>query len=52
MKVTLEGKKKHFRTVSFEPESNRLTLIAQRILPQTFSLLETPDYRQRALARC
>ncbi|MDI9401597.1 MAG: S-methyl-5-thioribose-1-phosphate isomerase [Limisphaerales bacterium] len=50
MKVTLEGKKKHFRTVSFEPESNRLILIDQRLLPHTFSLLETTDYRQSALA--
>lgn len=50
MNVTLGGKKKHFRTVSFRPDSNRVALIDQRLLPHTFSLLETEDFRQTALA--
>jgi methylthioribose-1-phosphate isomerase len=50
MNVTLGGKKIHFRTVSFRPDSNRVTLINQRLLLHTFSLLETEDFRQTALA--
>lgn len=50
MNVTLKGEKKHFRTVSFCPEKNRVILIDQRILPHTFSLVETENYVQTAHA--
>lgn len=50
MNVTIRGKRQHFRTVSFNPKNNRVILIDQKILPHTFSLVETKDYKQTALA--
>lgn len=50
MNVTLQGRKQHFRTVSFDVEHNRVVLIDQKILPHTFSLVKTEDYKQTALA--
>ena len=50
MNVTLRGRKQHFRTVSFDAEHNRVVLIDQKILPHTFSLAETEDFKQTALA--
>jgi len=50
MNVMLRGRKRHYRTVSFDAASNSVVLIDQRLLPHQFTLLETDDFRQTARA--
>jgi S-methyl-5-thioribose-1-phosphate isomerase len=50
MNVTLRGRRRPFRTVTFEPRRNRVRLIDQRVLPHEFRIVETRDFRETAHA--
>ncbi len=50
MNVLLRGRRKHYRTVTFDAARNEVVLIEQRLLPHRFELLTTPDYRATARA--
>ena len=50
MNVTIRGRARHFRTVSFDAGSNSVTLIDQRLLPHRFELVQTRDFAQTARA--
>ena len=48
MNVTLNGRTRHYRTVSFNSRDNRVVLIDQRLLPHRFKLVETPHFEATA----
>ena len=50
MNVRLGQRTQHFRTVTFNATTNRVVLIEQRLLPHSFELVETRDYRATARA--
>lgn len=50
MNVTVRGRTRHFRTVSFDAAKNRVLLIEQRLLPHEFKVVGTRDFRATALA--
>ena len=50
MNVTVRGKSRHFRTVSFDAERNAVLLIEQRLLPHKFAIVATRDFRETAAA--
>lgn len=50
MKVTVAGRTRHYRTVTFEERTNSVQLIEQRLLPHEFKIVSTPDYRATAEA--
>jgi S-methyl-5-thioribose-1-phosphate isomerase len=50
MNVTVRGRTRHFRTVSFDAGKNAVRLIEQRLLPHEFRIVSTRDYRQTAAA--
>ncbi len=50
MKVTVGGKTQSYRTVSFDPASNEVILIEQRLLPHSFELFRTRDFNETARA--
>jgi methylthioribose-1-phosphate isomerase len=50
MNVTVNGRSRPFRTVSFNARHNRVVLIEQRLLPHRFKLVETIDFRETARA--
>src|ERR1041384_370138 len=50
MNVTVRGRTRHYRTVWFEPRTNTLRLIEQRLLPHEFKIVGTRDYRATAAA--
>lgn len=50
MNVTVRGRTRHFRTVTFDAERNTVHLIDQRLLPHTFRLVIAEDFRQTARA--
>lgn len=50
MNVTVSGKTRHYRTVSFDAKSNSVLLIEQRLLPHQFKIVKIPDFRQTATA--
>ena len=50
MNVTIRGRSRHYRTVSFEAASNSVTLIEQRLLPHVFELIQTRDFYETARA--
>ena len=50
MKVTLNGRSRLCRTVSFDADRNAVLLIEQRLLPHQFKIIPTCDFRQTALA--
>jgi S-methyl-5-thioribose-1-phosphate isomerase len=50
MKVTVRGKARHFRTVTFDTGRNEVQLIEQRLLPHDFKIIATPDFRETARA--
>src|SRR5438093_3863840 len=50
MNVTVRGKSRHFRTVSFDAERNAVLLIEQRLLPHKFTIVGTRDFRETAAA--
>jgi methylthioribose-1-phosphate isomerase len=42
MNVTVRGRTRHFRTVSFDAGKNSVLLIEQRLLPHEFKIIATP----------
>ena len=50
MNVSLRGKTRHFRTVSFDAGKNAVRLIEQRLLPHEFRVVDVPDHRATAAA--
>ena len=50
MQVTLGGRAQHCRTVDFDAPSNEVRLIEQRLLPHTFQVIGTRDFRATARA--
>lgn len=46
--VTVSGKTRHHRTVTFDERTNRVQLIEQRLLPHEFRVVSTPDHRATA----
>ncbi len=50
MNVTVHGRTRPYRTVTFDAGTNRVTLIEQRLLPHAFRLVVTPDFRATARA--
>src|SRR5262245_10669307 len=50
MNVTVRGRSRHFRTVSFEAATNTVRLIEQRLLPHQFKIVGLRDYRETAAA--
>ena len=50
MNVTVAGRARHYRTVTFDRPANAVQLIEQRLLPHEFKLVATPDFRATAAA--
>ncbi|MBI5802554.1 MAG: S-methyl-5-thioribose-1-phosphate isomerase [Verrucomicrobia bacterium] len=50
MNVTVRGRTRHYRTVSFEATKNQVRLIEQRLLPHEFKVVGTRDFRATAAA--
>ncbi|MEI7732376.1 MAG: S-methyl-5-thioribose-1-phosphate isomerase [Verrucomicrobiota bacterium] len=50
MNVTIQGKTRHQRTVTFNASQNAVMLIEQRLLPHEFKIVAIPDYRATARA--
>ena len=50
MNVTVRGKTRHYRTVTFDAESNEVLLIEQRLLPHDFQIVAMRDFRETARA--
>ncbi len=50
MNVTIRGRSRHHRTVSFDAATNSVVLVEQRLLPHRFELVKTADYRATAAA--
>jgi len=48
MNVTVNGRARHYRTVSFDAEANAVVLIDQRLLPHEFVIIKTTEFRQTA----
>lgn len=50
LNVTLHGRARHFRTVTFDVRRNAVLLIEQRLLPHEFRIVAAHDFRQTARA--
>src|SRR6185369_16911679 len=50
MNVTLRGRTRHFRTVTFDAAANEVALIEQRLLPHEFKLVRMRDFKETAAA--
>jgi S-methyl-5-thioribose-1-phosphate isomerase len=50
MNVTVRGRTRHFRTVTFDRAQNAVRLIEQRLLPHEFKIVSTKNYRETAAA--
>lgn len=50
MNVTVRGRTRHYRTVTFDVRRNAVLLIEQRLLPHEFQIVPTRDFRQTAQA--
>jgi methylthioribose-1-phosphate isomerase len=50
MKVILNGKSRHHRTVAFDAARNSVLLIEQRLLPHEFKIVATGNFRETAAA--
>ena len=50
MNVTVRGRTRHYRTVTFDRDQNSVQLIEQRLLPHQFNIVATPDFRATARA--
>lgn len=48
MKVTVAGRSRHCRTVTFDERTNSVQLIDQRLLPHEFKIVSTSDHRATA----
>ncbi len=50
MNVTVRGKSRLYRTVTFDAPCNRVRLIEQRLLPQAFKIVAARTFRETATA--
>lgn len=50
MKVTVQGRTRHFRTVTYDAATNQVRLIEQRLLPHQFKVIGTKNFRETARA--
>ena len=50
MNVTVRGKARPYRTVTFDAKHNRVRLIEQRLLPHEFKIIATRTFRETAAA--
>ena len=50
MNVTVRGKSRPYRTVSFDAERNAVLLIEQRLLPHKFEIIATRNFSETAAA--
>lgn len=50
MNVTVAGRSRHFRTVTFDAARNSVGLIEQRLLPHAFKIVHMADFRETAAA--
>jgi len=50
MNVTVRGKARHYRTVTFDSRNNHVLLIEQRLLPHEFKIVSTKTFRETAAA--
>jgi len=50
MNVTVRGRTRHYRTVTFDSRTNCVMLIEQRLLPHEFTIVPIPDFRATAQA--
>jgi methylthioribose-1-phosphate isomerase len=48
MKVTVRGRSRHYRTVTFDIRRNAVMLIEQRLLPHEFRIVAARDFRETA----
>jgi methylthioribose-1-phosphate isomerase len=48
MKVSVRGRSRHYRTVTFDAAKNAVLLIEQLLLPHEFKVVATPDFRSTA----
>ena len=52
MNVTVRGRTRHYRTVTFDATRNEVRLIEQRLLPHEFKIVATRTFRETANAIC
>lgn len=50
MNVSVDGRTRHYRTVTFDSERNAVLLIEQRLLPHQFQIVAMPSFRETARA--
>ena len=50
MNVTVRGRTRHYRTVTFDASRNTVLLIEQRLLPHEFKVVPTHNFRETARA--
>ncbi len=50
MNVTVQGRTRHYRTVTFDAAHNAVQLIEQRLLPHEFKIVATKNFRETARA--
>src|SRR5271169_5179084 len=50
MNVTVQGRTRHFRTVTFDRAQNAIRLVEQRLLPHEFKIVATKNFKETAAA--
>jgi methylthioribose-1-phosphate isomerase len=50
MNVTVRGRTRHYRTVTFNPARNAVQLIEQRLLPHEFKIVATKNFHETSAA--
>ena len=50
MNVTVQGRTRHYRTVTFDHARNAVLLVEQRLLPHEFKIIATKNFRETAAA--
>src|SRR5260221_12697039 len=50
MNVTVQGRSRHFRTVSYEGATNSILLVEQRLIPHQFEIIASRTFRDTAKA--
>ena len=48
MNVTVRGRTRHYRTVTFDPTRKAVLLIEQRLLPHEFKIVAAKNFRETA----
>ncbi len=50
MNVTVHGRTRHYRTVTFDPARNAVRLVEQRLLPHEFKIVAAKNFRETTAA--